>query len=142
MRSLVLISLTSLSRSLISSLIHISFVVRIGCSYLPNPKDFLCTSFKNKDPNDHFVSHHFSLRVAADLRWWVNALSPLWVGRSIKNMSKVVNLQVFVNASTGSAPDWQGGIGLIIGGQWQCWELTDRWYEDRKISYGEALVIV
>lgn len=115
------------------SLSHIAFVYPHARAYLPNLCAFIA-DFKG----NRFSTRHPSHSLLSDLRWWSNLLdNPSWT-RSLRPPTVVLDLGIWVDAST----SW--GIGLIWGNgdHWDAWQVREGWRgPGRDIGWLEAVAV-
>jgi hypothetical protein len=116
-------------QKLYGKLLHASLVLLAGRAYLTGLES-LFSSF-NTNP---FVPHHAPRHTAADLSWWLQALSSPSVSRPIPGPAFVTDRAAFSDASSGV------GIGIVIGNEWRAWRLVPGWKTNgRDIGWAEAV---
>jgi hypothetical protein len=117
---------------IIGSLSHLTYVYEHGRSYLP-----ALSAFSAIYKNDH-ASLFPPREVIYDLKWWREVLSKPGFYRSLKPPGQLVDLGIWVDAST----DW--GIGIIWANtQWSAWKLLSGWDADRwrNIGWAEGVAV-
>lgn len=119
-------------QSMLGKLVHCSLVLPQGRSRLPLLSRF-CAAFPK---GDRHARYRLPDNIASDLAWWREALSGDFCGMPIREVPPPIDLQVFVDASTG----W--GIGLVIDDSWDHWRLRPGWkVEGRDIGWAEMVAV-
>jgi hypothetical protein len=98
------------------SLCHIAFVYPEGRSHLASLSNFITTFHQNT-----YTRHYPPPSLITDLRWWEETLLVPNVTRPLLPRGPIVDLHLFVDAST----SW--GIGIIFGDKWDAWRLSENW---------------
>jgi hypothetical protein len=121
------------TESLLGTLVHCSLALPEGRSHLPaisrfaSSFNFISSPFTRLTPNPS---------VLADVSWWRNQLSADFCGSSLSKPPPVSNLEFWVDASS----SW--GIGVILGNEWDAWQLRPGWEKDgRNIGWAEIVAI-
>lgn len=118
--------------SILGKLVHCSCVVREGRSRIPALSRWTAT-FRSDRPHLAFV---IPTSVLDDIRWWRNQLGAPFCGMPVQDVPEPIDLDVFVDASTG----W--GIGLTIDSSWDHWKLRAGWKTDgRDIGWAEMVAV-
>lgn len=120
--------------TLSGSLSHITFVYPHGCSYLSN-----LYSWISQYPSNFCKAKHYPSRsLLTDLAWWSNMLSnPNW-SRSPELQGPVVDLGIWVDAST----EWGVGIVWEDGTRWDALKLKKNWRGPfRDIGWLQAIAV-
>lgn len=118
--------------SLLGKLVHCTCVVRDGRSRLPALSRWTST-FRANRPRLKYV---VPAGVLDDIAWWRARLEQTFCGMDIVDIPEPIDLDIFVDASTG----W--GIGLTIENSWDHWRLVEGWKsEGRDIGWAEMLAI-
>ncbi|KAF7324545.1 hypothetical protein MKEN_00495700 [Mycena kentingensis (nom. inval.)] len=113
------------------SLCHIAYVYPLGRSYLA-PLSNAIVDFKGNTN----ALHHHTTAINAATRWWVKTLSVPNVPRSLKPRGAVVDLRLYVDAST----NW--GIGTYWDGKWDAFRTKPGWKSKlRHITWLEAVAL-
>ena len=113
------------------SLCHVAFVHALGRSRLPSLSNF-AASFHDSGFSRRYPPHS----MMSDLRWWLTSLDNPDFYRELKTRSPTRDMGLFVDAST----SW--GIGIIVGGEWAAFKLTDGWkIPGRDICWLETVAI-
>jgi hypothetical protein len=113
------------------TLCHITFVHQDGRSHLPAFSSFIA------DFNDNrFAKRWPPPAVYTELRWWLKKLSKPGLARSLISHGPVVDLNLFVDAST----SW--GICISANGRWDAWRLRGNWRsKTRHIGWLEGVAL-
>ncbi|KAF7345768.1 Reverse transcriptase ribonuclease h [Mycena venus] len=113
------------------SLCHITFVHRLGRSYLTALSSFVA-SFEG---NNH-VARYPPPSVFTVLKWWDATLSVPNTSRAIIPRGPLIDRHLFVDAST----DW--GIGILLEGHWDAWRGKGGWKSaSRHIGWLECVTV-
>lgn len=116
--------------TILGKLSHITFVFQQGRAYLTNLSSFIASFTNNHATSDAPSS------VIADMKWWKEVLRGPQVPRSLQARGKLLDLNIWVDASTG----W--GIGIMIGSQWSAWKLQPGWQgHGRQIAWAEMIAV-
>ncbi|KAF5372755.1 hypothetical protein D9615_010129 [Tricholomella constricta] len=85
---------------------------------------------------NNFVTHHLSDSVVHTLRWWFDKLNNPSGSRHLLPITKIAQVDVFVDAST----SW--GLGIIIGDYWHALKLVENWKQpNHDICWLEAVAV-
>jgi len=115
--------------SIHSTLQHICFVYRQGCSSLPPFSAFIA-----KFPNEYAL-HHVLRTIINSLSWWEIILQNPSNSHSLMPCI-IINPKVLVDALT----DW--GISMVFGQLWAAWKLKPGWKSDgRNIGWAESITL-
>lgn len=118
--------------SVLGKLVHCACVVPDGRSRLPALSRWAAT-FRTNRPRLKYI---VPASVLDDIAWWRARLQQDFCGREIIDIPDPIDLDVFVDASTG----W--GIGITIADSWDHWKLKEGWKnEGRDIGWAEMLAI-
>jgi hypothetical protein len=120
-------------QSLVGSLNHCSVVVFSSHAHLPSLYRF-SAQFQS---HSKFVKLSIPDSLLKDIEWWHTALSdPLACSMPIRHRPPPSSCKIYVDAST----SW--GVGLLVDGRWQAWQLSDGWHSDgRDIGWAEMLAV-
>lgn len=119
-------------QSLLGKLVHCSLVLPEGRSRLPALSRF-CAAFAD---GDRYARFRLPNTIAEDLQWWREALSASFCGMRVREVPPPMELDFFVDASTG----W--GIGLVIDDSWDHWRLREGWKTSgRDIGWAEMVAV-
>ena len=120
-------------QSVVGSLNHCSIVAFSSRTHLPSLYRF-SSQFKSRH---EFAKLSIPKPVLKDIEWWRTILSnPSSCTLPICHRPPPSSCQIHVDAST----SW--GIGLVIDGRWQAWQLTGNWNSDgRDIGWAEMLAV-
>ena len=120
-------------QSLVGSLNHCSVVVFSSRSRLPSLYRF-SAQFQSRS---QFIKLSIPNTVLKDVEWWRTVLSdPSACSMPIRQRPPPSSCKIYVDAST----SW--GIGLLIDGRWQAWQLLHGWHSDgRDIGWAEMLAV-
>jgi hypothetical protein len=117
------------TQKLYGKLLHACLVLPAGRAYLTSLERLMGSFSKNP-----FVPHHAPRHTAADLSWWLDALSSPDISRPIPGPAPVTDRGAYSDASSGV------GIGIVVGNQWRAWRLVPGWQTDgRDIGWAEAV---
>ncbi|KAF5383676.1 hypothetical protein D9615_003673 [Tricholomella constricta] len=85
---------------------------------------------------NNFVTHHLSDSVVHTLRWWLVKLGDPSGSRILRPITKIAQIDVFVDAST----SW--GLGIILGNFWHALKLVENWKQpNHDICWLEAVAV-
>lgn len=95
----------------------------------------MSSSFSLARPG-RFARHRVTAAVLVGIEWWWDRLSQPWCGLHLKKPPAPSPHMIFVDTST----SW--GIGLVIDGQWQAWQLVPGWKgNSHSIGWAEMVAI-
>ena len=113
------------------SLCHVAFVYAQGRSRLPSLSNF-AASFHDNDFYRRYPPHS----MMKDLQWWLATLDRPDFYRVLHIRGPTQDMGLFVDTST----SW--GIGIIMGGEWMAFRLSDGWkVPGRDICWLETVAI-
>lgn len=121
------------AQQLLGSLNHCCLVLRPACTRLHSLRTFTCRF----PPNcSEFLSMPVPPNLQTDIRWWVDQFSSPFLGTKISTPPPVLDLPIFVDAST----SW--GIGIQINSKWAAWRFLDNALKDgRGIGWAEMVAV-
>lgn len=118
--------------SVLGKLVHCCLVVPDGRSRIPALSRWSAT-FRADRPH---LAYIVPKGVLDDIAWWRAKLSTSFCGMPVRTIPDPIDVDVFVDASTG----W--GIGLTIDGEWDHWRLRAGWKVDgRDIGWAEMVAV-
>lgn len=118
--------------SVLGKLVHCCLVVPEGRSRLPALSRW-ASRFRPDRPHLAFIVPQ---GVLDDISWWRSMLSAEFCGMPVRDIPEPLDIDVFVDASTG----W--GIGVTIDSEWDHWKLRTGWKVDgRDIGWAEMVAV-
>jgi len=119
--------------SVLGSLVHCSLAMPDSQSHLPSFSRF-ATSFQNiRSP---FVKLSIPPLVLEDVSWWRGILAESKCHSQLQRPLLISEILFAVDAST------SGGIGVILGQQWESWRLLEGWNSNgRNIGWAEMIAV-
>lgn len=120
------------AQSVLGKLVHCCLVVPEGRSRIPRLSRWSST-FRANRPH---LAYIVPAGVLEDIAWWRNKLEGDFCGMPVRTIPDPVDVDVFVDASTG----W--GIGVTINRDWDHWRLRAGWKTDgRDIGWAEMVAV-
>lgn len=121
------------AQQLLGSLNHCCLVLRTARTRLHSLRSFSCRFPPN---SSDFLSMTIPPNLLADLHWWVDQLSKPFLGSTIAVPPPVLDLPIYVDAST----SW--GIGIQIRSKWAAWKFSAGALGDgRGIGWAEMVAV-
>ena len=121
------------AESILGTLVHCSLAIPDGRSRLPSISRFV-TSFNYV--SSPFIRKTPNHSVLADIDWWRQQLSSSFCGSLLSKPPPPSLVDFWVDASS----SW--GIGVILGLEWDAWQLRSGWDKDgRNIGWAEIVAI-
>ena len=119
--------------SILGSLVHCSLAMPDSRSHLPSFSRFAAAFQNIRSP---FVRLNIPPTVLEDISWWHSVLAEGRCQSQLQQPPLISDILFAVDAST------SGGIGVVLGQQWESWRLLEGWNSDgRNIGWAEMVAV-